>query len=141
GGRAFRFSADRIVALWGGLATFDGDMPSNFTNGDADGADRDEDGVIDLHDNCLSVYNPSQYDSDADGTGDACQDIARRADVVETGSSALRIDGSDLFPLARAFGSCAGDTTYDARVDLNPDDCIDGLDLVLMAGVWGTVLP
>ena len=58
-----------------------------------------------------------------------------------TGSSHGRIDGSDLFVLARAFGACTGDAAYDARVDLNPDDCVDGTDLAIMASVWGLVLP
>ena len=34
--------------------------------------DEDEDGVTDSEDNCPSVYNPDQLDTDNDGLGDAC---------------------------------------------------------------------
>jgi hypothetical protein len=36
--------------------------------------DQDNDGVPDSSDNCPSVYNPSQADWNANGTGDACDD-------------------------------------------------------------------
>ena len=36
------------------------------------GVDTDGDGVLDSADNCLTVSNPSQLDSDNDGQGDAC---------------------------------------------------------------------
>lgn len=34
--------------------------------------DRDADGVVDGTDNCIDRFNPSQFDTDADGIGDAC---------------------------------------------------------------------
>src|SRR5262249_15911324 len=36
------------------------------------GTDGDGDGVCDSADNCPTVYNPTQADSNNDGTGDAC---------------------------------------------------------------------
>ena len=36
--------------------------------------DRDGDGVADGEDNCPDDHNPSQWDSDADGEGDACEE-------------------------------------------------------------------
>jgi hypothetical protein len=103
--------------------------------------DSDGDGVFDSADNCPDQYNPNQRDTDGDGVGDACQNFPADVNVDDTGSSQKRIDGSDLFVLARAFGACLGDAPYDARVDLTFDDCVDGYDLALMASVWGVVLP
>lgn len=37
------------------------------------GKDTDKDGIPDRNDNCISVYNPNQSDTDADGIGDACE--------------------------------------------------------------------
>uniref|UniRef100_UPI004057104C thrombospondin type 3 repeat-containing protein n=1 Tax=Candidatus Electronema sp. TaxID=2698783 RepID=UPI004057104C len=37
-------------------------------------ADADKDHIADLQDNCPSVYNPDQQDTDGDGTGDLCDD-------------------------------------------------------------------
>src|SRR6266571_2259 len=95
--------------------------------------DSDSDGVFDSADNCPNVFNPNQRDVDGNGVGDACQNFPADVNVDDTGSSHGRIDGSDLFVLARAFGACAGDAAYDASVDLNPDDCVDGTDLAIMA--------
>jgi hypothetical protein len=39
-------------------------------------ADRDQDGVGDDEDNCVSNYNPGQEDRDGDGVGDACDRIS-----------------------------------------------------------------
>lgn len=103
--------------------------------------DSDGDGVFDPADNCPTFYNPAQQDSDGNGMGDACQNFPADANVDDTGSSQGRIDGSDLFVLARSFGACQGDAAFDARVDLNPDGCVDGIDLAFMTSVWGLVLP
>jgi hypothetical protein len=35
--------------------------------------DTDGDGIVDVCDNCPTVYNPGQEDTDGDGVGDACQ--------------------------------------------------------------------
>ncbi|GIW65631.1 MAG: hypothetical protein KatS3mg094_150 [Candidatus Parcubacteria bacterium] len=37
-------------------------------------SDMDNDGIIDVHDNCISVYNSDQKDIDNNGLGDACDD-------------------------------------------------------------------
>ena len=57
----------------------DGIIDQGFQDTDGDGqadcidADDDEDGWLDVSDNCPLHPNPSQEDADADGQGDACQ--------------------------------------------------------------------
>lgn len=104
-------------------------------------ADTDHDGIFDPDDDCPSIFNPGQEDANGDGVGDACENLRSRANVDDSGSSHGRIDGSDLFPLARAFGSCQGEPTYDALVDLSPDGCVDGYDAAVLAAVWGASVP
>ena len=41
----------------------------------AEFADMDDDGIADAIDNCPNTYNPSQEDSDLDGSGDACDPV------------------------------------------------------------------
>lgn len=41
--------------------------------------DSDDDGIIDVTDNCPGVPNPSQTDTDGDGIGDLCEDIINGA--------------------------------------------------------------
>ncbi len=47
--------------------------------------DSDDDGVMDPQDNCPSVANPTQRDSDLDGVGDACDDAPRCHPAHESG--------------------------------------------------------
>jgi hypothetical protein len=103
--------------------------------------DIEVDGWGDMCDNCPTVANATQQDSDSDGLGNVCEDLRVNANVDDTGSSAGRIDGSDFFRLARAFGSRRGDTAFDPLVDLNRDRRVDGADLALLASVWGEAVP
>ena len=41
---------------------------------DGNGPDADNDGVNDFNDNCITVPNPDQNDSDYNGIGDLCRD-------------------------------------------------------------------
>jgi hypothetical protein len=46
--------------------------------------DNDDDGVMNIVDNCVNIVNPDQVDSDRDGAGDACDecDVTRSCDEV-----------------------------------------------------------
>jgi len=103
--------------------------------------DSDGDGLLDPADNCPTIYNPGQEDLNTNGVGDICECLLTRANVDNTGSSQNRIDGSDLFPMARAFGSCSGDAAYSAAVDLSPEGCVDGYDLAILASLWAEAVP
>ncbi len=103
--------------------------------------DSDGDGLFDPQDNCPTIYNPGQEDFNNNGIGDICECLLTRANVDNTGSSLNRIDGSDLFPLARAFGSCSGDAAYNASTDLSPQGCVDGYDLAILASLWAESVP
>jgi hypothetical protein len=103
--------------------------------------DYESDGWGDMCDNCPTVANTTQQDSDSDGLGNACEDMRVNANVDDLRSSEARIDGSDYFDLARAFGTERGQTAFDPLVDLNRDRKVDGKDLALLTTVWGEALP
>jgi hypothetical protein len=83
--RAFRFNRDALQSQWGGGLDFThsaGDptgatitpFPANICNmpNASSCLDSDGDGVLDLHDNCPTKWNPNQVDTDGDGLGDVC---------------------------------------------------------------------
>ncbi len=81
-------------------------------------ADQDGDGVVDASDNCVSVKNANQKDTDSDGKGDAC-DSDDDGDGVE--------DTSDNCPLDKNAGQL--DTDSDGKGDAcDDDDDDDGVD-------------
>jgi len=72
--------------------------------------DIDDDGVCDQADNCPSVYNPAQVDSDGDGTGDACVTVCvtiRRGTLGDVKDSFLSGDYPNS-PSGPYFGSWSG---------------------------------
>ena len=106
-----------------------------------DDIDTDADGLGDSLDNCPTTANPGQQDGDENGTGDACENLVVRANIDDSGNAMRRIDGSDLFILAHAFGSSEGDLLFDYRADLNRDSQVEGTDLALMASVFSEAVP
>src|SRR5689334_8708574 len=74
--------------------------------------DADGDCTADAGDNCASVYNPSQFDGDADGVGEAC-DSDDGDDAVATSVSASQSatpDGASyVFPDSGAIAEAAFD--------------------------------
>jgi Thrombospondin type 3 repeat len=71
--------------------------------------DKDSDGVADRRDNCPSVSNASQRDSNRDGRGDACQPDRSAPRVRALAGSAVR--GEIAF-----FGARVGDDRGEARM-------------------------
>ncbi len=87
--------------------------------------DTDGDGVPDATDNCPTVANPDQADSNGNGIGDACDAPACPGDLNNSGA----IDASDLAILLGAWNGSGG--------DLNGDNNTDASDLAILLGGWG----
>ncbi len=84
--------------------------------------DRDADGVPNASDNCLSVYNPDQVDSNGDGVGDACTFDASTPDgsdvdvdlgnIVTVGFSSVSGAGNTNLKIVPADGSLPENLDY-----------------------------
>lgn len=83
-------------------------------------ADLDQDGVEDGVDNCIDVANAQQLDSDADGSGDACD-----ADYNNDGN----VDDLDFELISNAFNSGVGMESYHPMFDHNSDGVVDPVDM------------
>ncbi len=47
-------------------------LENTYGDCDVQASDSDNDGILDMYDNCPLISNPTQMDSDSDGYGDAC---------------------------------------------------------------------
>ncbi len=82
------------------------------------------DGVGDICDNCVSVYNPGQSDIDGDGLGDICDNCpeAPNADQVDSDRDGLG-DACDPCPFDPIIDSTDSDGDgVGERCDICPDD-------------------
>jgi len=83
-------------------------------------ADTDGDGVDDSTDNCVSVANSDQTDTDSDSLGNAC-------DADDDGDNV--IDSQDAFPLNKAYFKDSDNDQipdkYEVKVGLNPNNSAD----------------
>ena len=82
--------------------------------------DSDNDGIPDLQDNCLTIANPDQFDSDSDDYGNLCD-----GDLNNDGNT----NTLDLNLYKLAHRTSRGDTTYNSHADFNSDGRINTLDL------------
>ncbi len=80
------------------------------------GIDTDGDGVYDSEDNCPYTHNPTQADSDTDGTGDACE-WCERANQDDSGNA----DFMDFEIIADYWLTVGliGDNNGDGMVDID----------------------
>jgi hypothetical protein len=76
--------------------------------------DADDDGVIDVDDNCLDAYNPDQLDTDLDSVGDACDNCATVANADQGDA-----DGDGIGDACEDVGGYDGDR--DGDNDGEPD--------------------
>lgn len=83
--------------------------------------DTDNDGVVDIIDNCTERPNPTQFDADEDGFGNAC-DIDFNQDCVHA--------IIDLGIFRTVF------FTANAEADINEDGVVNALDLGLFRSLY-----
>jgi hypothetical protein len=128
--RAFRFDRGRLSDLWAGLdfehaAGERGPVPFPVNIDNVDNSDTDGDGVIDLHDDCPAIYDPSQWDRDGDGTGDACDADADGDGLPDAPAAWCPNDSNPLQP--DADGDGLGDACDPCPRDRADDQDGDGV--------------
>jgi hypothetical protein len=96
--------------------------------GSAGADDRDLDGVVDAADNCLTVANSSQRDSDRDGFGNDC-DADFDADGI--------VDFDDWVAVERSLGATLGSPLYREELDVEGDGVIGIPDHTAVAIAFG----
>ncbi|NJN48431.1 MAG: cytochrome-c peroxidase [Candidatus Competibacteraceae bacterium] len=91
-------------------------------------ADTDGDGIADAVDNCRTVANPAQLDSNGDSYGNMC-DADLNNDCIS--------NFADLGLLKAAFGSTSASNNWNEDADLNGDGVVNFGDLGLMKQGFG----
>ncbi len=104
------------------------DLSSSWSNIVSMSADFDDDGIVNNQDNCIDVANPSQWDKDQDGIGNACDN-----DIDGDGFSneAEEAAGSKVWDIKSTPETILLDDDNDG-INNADDNCID----VANAGQW-----
>lgn len=69
------------------------------------GDDTDSDSIADANDNCPTIFNPDQADTDADGTGDACEFVGS---ITITSPTAAQVINTSTTSVIGTFTGPAG---------------------------------
>ena len=114
-----------------------GNIDSSSFNVNVTLQDIDNDLVADFEDNCMTVYNPNQENSNADKIGDACCCVGIRGNVdasLENMPEKNGIDISDLVMLVSLMFDNQSNIVLacPAEADFNADSLVDISDLVLL---------
>ncbi len=105
--------------------------------------DLDGDGVTDDVDNCPSVYNPDQADSDHNGIGDACQNSYITRDTIATSCISLVVGNDGNFGNQGSQGVGRVNLDYQNSGDCDPTAITylyDGSHVILYRNGADTVL-
>jgi len=110
---------------------------AGLSDQDGDGFDGVASGGSDCNDLDPTVF-PGAPDL-CDGKDNDCNLATDDATCADFGGADGAVNGFDLALLGRFFGVCSGTASSQpwAAADLNRDGCLDGLDLSVMAAVWG----
>ena len=102
--------------------------------------DRDEDGVLNLDDNCPEVSNPDQEDLDGDLVGDVCDPCNNlvyvpgntNGDVTEANTYNPAIDVFDILTLSDLIDNEINSLSSCTELDLLADESINQFDLIVL---------
>jgi len=94
----------------------------------APNVDTDSDGIVDAVDNCKTLSNATQVDSDADGVGNRCDGDMNQNNVVNS---------QDYVLFRQQIGQPSVAPTYN-KADINANGVVNSQDYVLFRGLIGT---
>jgi choice-of-anchor B domain-containing protein len=96
----------------------------NCSKDDAPPPDSDEDGIVDVKDNCPNTANADQLDTDSDGIGDICDDDDDNDTILDIDDNCPLMENTDQADTNNnGIGDVCEDSDNDGIFD-NLDNCI-----------------